>query len=208
LLETVNGDSAETMGYSAAVETIKGTRPLSLQFAPDPVEEQSNAQARQSQSSEQSVQATRTEPEPEAEPEARGRDRSTAKVQRPDYSELVEVQYGAKGVFQQARLEITHGGELVLYTHTEPREEVQRAKLSGCTVAQPQKPRKGRAHAVRVDIAESGGTGDRRYVVSVGTSDELQTLKVFLQLHSEKATASGPGKKHSKKHQNQSSGPK
>ena len=58
LLETVNGDSAEAMGYSAAVETIKGTRPLLLQFAQDPVEEQSSDQVRQSQSSEQSLRTS------------------------------------------------------------------------------------------------------------------------------------------------------
>jgi hypothetical protein len=197
LLETINGESAG--GYSTAVETIKGTRPLTLTFAQDPVEEVKP----QKQNSNPTRRVTEPEAQPEAEP--------AATVQRPDFSELVKVQYGGKGDFQQVRLEITHGGDMVLYTHTEhtqQREEVQRAKLSGCSIADPKKTRKGHEHAVRLDVAEGAGTaGDLKYIVSAGSSVELQTLKVFLQLHSEKATAkvgvSGPGKKSSKKQQKQ-----
>ena len=64
-LETINGQSAQKMGYSTAVETIKGTRPLTLTFAREPVWDGENDQGRQKRPQKQNGKATEPEPEPE-----------------------------------------------------------------------------------------------------------------------------------------------
>jgi hypothetical protein len=143
--------------------------------------------------------------EPAAEPE-------------PEYSGLAHVQYSGKGDFRKVWLSLTANGELTLKKENADGNVLRSIDVQGCSVAKPKSARKGHENALRVDTqtpteeladrhaiaaacadaaagqsaAASEGThkkGDKKYIVSVSTGDELMKLQDALGVYGKEKSA-------------------
>ena len=96
----------------------------------------------------------------------------------PQHAGLVACQFGrdgAKGKFADVFLELARGS-VELRDGGRHGEVLRTAGVIGCTVSVPKKPRKGQAHAFRVDLAADtvDSMGECKYIIGVDTAEEMQ----------------------------------
>jgi hypothetical protein len=113
------------------------------------------------------------EPEPESDPEL---ELSTSEPE-PEYSGLAHVQYSGKGDFQKVWLSLATPGELALKTQKADVTVLRSFNVQGCSLAEPKSARKGHENALRVDTSKDDVKGDKKYIISVATGDELSKLR-------------------------------
>ena len=93
---------------------------------------------------------------------------------------LGHIQYKGKGSFTQVLLALDvvsdDAGGIVpqlSVKSTENGKVLRTINVSGCTVSEPKKPRKGQEHAFRLDVASKDSKGDQKYVISLDAADQL-----------------------------------
>lgn len=94
--------------------------------------------------------------------------------------QLGRIQYKGKGNFNAVLLSLDivsdHAGSLVPQLAVKSMSDgklLRTVSVSGCTVGEPKKPRKGQEHALRLDVPSKDSKGDRKYVISFDTAEQL-----------------------------------
>jgi hypothetical protein len=102
---------------------------------------------------------------------------------------LGRIQYKGKGSFNAALLSLDivsnfAGSPVVpqLSVKSQADGKVMRTiDVSGCTVSEPKKQRKGQEHAFRLDVPSKDKKGDSKYVISLDSADQLLEWKEAMQ---------------------------
>ena len=124
------------------------------------------------------------EPEPQSEPELQ-----PAAEPEPEYSGLAHVQYSGKGDFRKVWLSLTANEELALKKENADGKVLRSIDVQGCSLAQPKSARKGHENALRVDTSKDDAKGDKKYIISVATGDELSKLRDALGAYGKEKSA-------------------
>ena len=100
------------------------------------------------------------------------------RIRTPQQAGLVACQFGkdgAKGKFADVFIELIRGS-LTFRNGGRDGPVLRTADVIGCTVSVPKKPRKGQAHAFRVDLAADtvDNTGESKYIIGVDTAEEME----------------------------------
>jgi hypothetical protein len=100
------------------------------------------------------------------------------RIRTPQQAGLVACQFGkdgAKGKFADVFIELIRGS-VTFRDGGRDGEVLRTAGVIGCTVSVPKKPRKGQAHAFRVDLAADtiDSTGECKYIIGVDTAEEME----------------------------------